>query len=387
MTRPTVQALAIALGAALSPSVQTQTPQRQVFRTRVDSVSVPVSVQRGNSPVVGLKLSDFIVKDNGVLQTVDSFSTETVPIDVTLFLDNSGSTSGLLADLKRDLVKIAGMLRPDDRFRLLTFGTEVSDVFGWQQAETPLPVDTIPVGRTSSVYDALFLAMMHRPTLDRRHLIVALTDGEDFGSITSSVIVRETASRAEGVLHMVLVQSDPRPTGAAPVWTSIGPDRDGLARLTEAATRTGGALHPAPIRRSQVVDAFKKVFDEFRHSYMLRYSPVGVVGDGWHAIDVAVVNGARYRIRARTGYFSARLKTLPVGPTGKESRNSTTRGYLNAANCSLPQATSSSAVSAAPGFNTMNALTSSPSRSSGMPTTAASDTAGCVISTSSISRG
>lgn len=43
---------------------------------------------------------------------------ESVPLDVTLFMDTSGSTAGALDRMKRNVVTIAGMLRPDDRFRL-----------------------------------------------------------------------------------------------------------------------------------------------------------------------------------------------------------------------------------------------------------------------------
>src|SRR5262249_2677757 len=81
------------------------------------------------------------------------------------------------------------------------------------------------------------------------------------------------------------------------------------------------------------------------------------------------------------------LFTFPVAPIGSDSRNSTWRGDLYAASCSLLHAISASAVKRAPGPSTTHAFTPSPPRSSFTPTTAASATAGCVISTSSTSRG
>ena len=45
----------------------------------------------------------------------------------TLFLDTSGSTAGKLDDMKRDVQGIVKMLRPGDRFRLLTIGDSVDE--------------------------------------------------------------------------------------------------------------------------------------------------------------------------------------------------------------------------------------------------------------------
>ena len=71
---------------------------------------------------------------------------------------------------------------------------------------------------------------------------------------------------------------------------------------------------------------------------------------------------------------------------GRLGTNSITRGYLYAAICSLPHATSSSSVTVAPSSRMTTALISSPWLSWGTPITAASETRG-VIRTSSISRG
>ena len=58
-------------------------------------------------------------------QKIDAVTIEAVPLDVTLFMDTSGSTSGALDRMKRNVASIAAMLRPDDRFRLLTIGLSV----------------------------------------------------------------------------------------------------------------------------------------------------------------------------------------------------------------------------------------------------------------------
>jgi hypothetical protein len=51
------------------------------------------------------------------------------------------------------------------------------------------------------------------------------------------------------------------------------------------------------------VKTFKRVLDDFRQSYVLRYSPAGVVSRGWHRVRVEVPAQPSYTIRARSGYF------------------------------------------------------------------------------------
>jgi len=82
--------------------------------------------------------------------------------------------------------------------------------------------------------------------------------------------------------------------------------------------------------------------------------------------------------------------TLPVVVMGISSRNATSRGY----SCAERRAFTKPWISAAsasdgswPGFGTMNALTISVRIASGLPTTAASATAGCRMRQSSISVG
>src|SRR5262249_43735171 len=88
---------------------------------------------------------------------------------------------------------------------------------------------------------------------------------------------------------------------------------------------------------------------------------------------------ARVRSRLRS--------TLPTLVSGMASSTCTSRGYLVAARRVLAWATRSAGAAAVPGRSATYATTSSPSRGSGRPTTAAIATAGWASSTSSTSRG
>jgi hypothetical protein len=281
--------------------------QRPNFRTGTQAVSVDVSVRSGNVTVNGLTSADFRLRDNGVAQTITAVSVESVPIDVTLFLDTSPSTSGHLDEMKRDIRAIAAMLRPDDRFRLLTFDTQVRDMFGWKASGSDLPLDGIRVGRISPVCDALAAALLRRPDPERRHLVVGLTDGIDLGSVLSCRMLKALAPRAEAVLHVGLVSYSPSPPpkGPGPAAHGINLDLDWFDSIGAAARSTGGQLHDTSgtLSRRDTVGAFKRAFDLFRESYVLRFTPQGVKPDGWHELKVDVPTRGRVTIRARRGYY------------------------------------------------------------------------------------
>jgi hypothetical protein len=161
------------------------------------------------------------------------------------------------------------------------------------------------VGGISLVHDALVLALLHRSEADRRHLIVGMTDSRDCGSVVSSAQLRELASRSEAVMHIVNQSgsggdSDYRIRTCSPRARMDGPNI-----IADAALRTGGTFleDPSSFFGSAVLRAFRTIFEEFRQSYVLRYSPAGVPRGGWHAIAVEVPAMRGVTVRARQGYF------------------------------------------------------------------------------------
>jgi hypothetical protein len=76
--------------------------------------------------------------------------------------------------------------------------------------------------------------------------------------------------------------------------------------LARAAERTGGEVHGQSrfFRASSIERAFKTIFNDFRQSYVLRYSPEGVPAPGWHPIVVRVPASGNATVRARQGYYA-----------------------------------------------------------------------------------
>jgi hypothetical protein len=294
-------ALSVAIALATGAVLAAQT----TFRATTAVVTVSASVKRGNSVVANLKASDFVLTDSGVRQTVEAVAIESVPIDVTLFLDTSGSTSGKLDEMRHDVETIQALLRPGDRFRLLTIGDAVNLSIPWVAAGTKAPVPIEAVGGISLIRDALMFALVHRPDPGRRHLIVGMTDRRDCGSVVPTPLLYDVAGRSEAVMHLVDYSGGGGDATYRVRTCSPEAAYGGDQQLVRVAERTGGEAHEQSrfFRASSIARAFKAIFADFRQSYVLRYSPNGVASAGWHPISVSVPSAQGATIRARQGYY------------------------------------------------------------------------------------
>jgi hypothetical protein len=77
-----------------------------------------------------------------------------------------------------------------------------------------------------------------------------------------------------------------------------------IRSLRDAAEATGGTVY-APGQFHDAVSALRRVLNDFRQSYVLRYTVSGVDANGWHDVDVRVTapDSDRYVVHARRGYF------------------------------------------------------------------------------------
>ncbi len=290
---------ALAAASALGWGAQQPPP----FRSGTESVSISVTVKRGNAAVANLAAKDFRLFDSGVPQMVEVITIESVPLDVTLFMDTSGSTSRALDRMKANVGRISALLRPDDRFRLLTIGLSVDVAVPWRQGHEATTLDMPAVTGISLIYDALFVGLAHTPAAGRRHLVVALTDGRDCGSVIDGPKLLGLSGRSEAVLHWVRVEGQGDfPRHAVPAWCTPV-DEGAVDYLGQAAQQSGGATHRSTFG-DRTVTTVAEILAEFRQSYVLQYSPAGVTTGGWHPVRVDVPGVPGARVSARAGYVS-----------------------------------------------------------------------------------
>jgi Ca-activated chloride channel family protein len=271
---------AFALAAALV--------QAATFSSRVDVVRVDVLVTDNGKPVLGLTPADFEIVDNGVAQQVELVSFDQVPLNVVLAFDMSNSVEG---DRRDRLLTGAGALlsglKTDDQAALITFSHIVErgakltrDVASVRAALA----DAEAVGDTARI-DGTFAGMMVGESDVGRGLLIIFSDGVDTSSWLPPSSVLDTARRSGVVAYAVSVRSRIRPEF-----------------LEELTSLTGGRLFE--VERTQNLDAiFLGVLEEFRHRYLVSYTPRGVSRAGWHQLDVRVKG--RKTVKARPGYLGS----------------------------------------------------------------------------------
>jgi VWFA-related protein len=328
VNRRIVVAASVLLAWIATPGVFAVRAQQPAFRARTDVVSVNVSVMKGREPVTGLTTDDFTVTDNGMRQTLDAVSLEHVPIDMTILL--TGQSANRTAEQGRSLVSADStrtLLRPEDRLRIVWTNDDISG--GLVGADYTVQTDprqkeiaagiAMPQGFATggregksglgiALADGLFYALAWPVPPDRRHLVVAFTDGWDTASTLTIDTLPKLAAHSDAVLHAVFWASaeDGGGTGGG-VNINIGLPLPSLqvaewkwsTRMIEAAVeRTGGTIQ----RTRQVAEALAWIIADFRSSYVLRYSPRGVPPAGWHELQVKVTRTGSFTIRARKGY-------------------------------------------------------------------------------------
>jgi hypothetical protein len=245
-----------------------------------------------------------------------------MPIDLTVLLDLSSSVDGpMLKRLKDAVADTAGVLRSDDRIRLVSISQVLREIFSLRPKSGAMPLDSLSAGGATSLYDGLAATMMRTTDPGRRQLIVAFTDGRDSTSIIDETTAKALARITDAVIDVVVpvsagtAEAIRRLTQRGGAMSSLG-DGANVVVNGQGAAATADAIPPvlaelvAPTA-GQVVALppggsvsrlFKAMLDDFRATYVLQYVPQNVSPDGWHEVDVSVKARGKYDIRARKGY-------------------------------------------------------------------------------------
>lgn len=262
--------------------------QSPAFTSKIEAVRVDVLVTDNGQAIRGLGPADFELLDNGVPQQVELVSFDQIPLNVILALDMSDSVAGDRLDQLRGAgARLLAALQKEDQAALVTFSHSVqlaakltSDVSTVRQA-LGAPQGT---GMTALV-DGTYAGIMVGESDAGRALLIVFSDGVDTSSWLRADAVLDTAKRADVVVYGVSVVSRLKPEF-----------------LREMTSFTGGRLFEIE-KTANLASTFLSILEEFRHRYLVSYTPRGVPKDGWHKLDVRVRN-RKATIKARPGYLA-----------------------------------------------------------------------------------
>jgi VWFA-related protein len=175
-------ALAACLGSAFAAD------ENVVFRSDVALVRVDVQVvDRDNRAITGLRVDDFLLREDGKSQQIRNFASENLPLDLLVLLDVSASMRPhvqRIADASRQAMRV---LRDDDRVAIMVFdrATRVRLPFRSSRQEVQREFDNLLRQETfrggTDITGALYDAASYVSTnarRDARRAVVILTDDQ-----------------------------------------------------------------------------------------------------------------------------------------------------------------------------------------------------------------
>ena len=279
--------------------------QTPTFSTGVKVVNLFATVRTRQGGIVrDLAKSDFILKEDGRLQTIQYFSQESdLPLTLGLLVDSSGSERNMLPDESRASYRFFDqVLREDmDHAFVIHFEAQVEllqdltssrkmlekglaalgEPIGWRQQAPQQPAGRGGYpgrgrGRGfggTALFDAVWLAtdkLMKKQ--EGRKALVIFSDGMDNASRVTMDEAIEAAQRADTLVYSILF-SDPdggfggfgRGGGG---WDAM----DGSEVLARISRQTGGRYFEVSKKRT-IEQVFEAIEEELRNLYSLGYSP------------------------------------------------------------------------------------------------------------------
>jgi VWFA-related protein len=330
--------------------VKTSNAQQQLYTLRINPtfVQFPVTVRDSDGRRVdGLLPTDFIVKENGIVQKLSYFTQDPFALSVAIVMD-LGMSDSTVQKVNQTFPALIGAFAPYDEVALYTFSSTVSEVSDFtapnqkltavfNQIKTergsnngpavlsgPLApngpiINGIPVGSaTQPVYtppkqsrvlnDAILQAALDLSKRNRanRKIIFVISDGREYGSQASYRDVLKLLLSREIQVKAVAVGS-----AALPVYDKV--ERLRLPKqgyddiLPKYVSATGGLPVYRELSLSAIADTYAQAMSDARNQYTLGYTPARPktpMTSAYRNIEV-LVDRPHLKIYAKDGYYPA----------------------------------------------------------------------------------
>ncbi len=347
-----------------SVGAQTPTPtstprigeEDQVIKVDSRLVVVPVSVTNAaGDPVTGLKATDFRIAEEGSAQTIDSVgNAETVPLEIALLIDVSGSVNPLFEFEKKAAAQfLQTVMKPEDHATIFVVGDKPTPVLQRENAlvagERLRALTTS--GKATAFYDTVTAAAKYlRQNAPVRSLrvIIAITDGEDnysemvrnaesatwskvdVNTLTTKTLNQNASQtdvahgKAQTKVSRELQDADTVFYVINPAGLSIKLNKISMRAQTgmeKFANETGGtfflpAFQPTTTKselqnasnmkkNEAVLDRiFRQLASDLRAQYLVQYySEADFPTNKFVKLAVGLQNQPNHRVRARQGYY------------------------------------------------------------------------------------
>ena len=283
--------------AAAAPLLQ----QAYQFRVTVDLISLNVTVTDPRDRfITDLLEEDFSVYEDGILQEIEAFSREDLPIRMVLLLDTSASMVDKMHFAQEAAVRFTRTLRMEDLAQVVEFGSHANILqqFTADQRELEDAIRLTQAGGTTKLHNAMYISLrsLERRRMEaRRQAIILLSDGRDTSSLVTFEQVLDLTKDTDVVVYTISLQNTARRRGRR--------FSEAEHVLKNLAEETGGQwFFPAALEELESV--YDRIAEELKSQYNVGYISNNPRRDGtWRRI-VVQTNRPDLRVRAKLGYYA-----------------------------------------------------------------------------------
>jgi Ca-activated chloride channel homolog len=315
------------------PSTNQQQSSDDVIRLRADEVLLNVTVADPyGRQATDLAREEFMVAEDGKRQDIASFLISSVPVNVVLMLDASGSIVSEINSLRDAAMQFVEQLGPEDKLSVIEFHTKVELIQDWTSKADDvrhalswrfkpgmvMTKDGHYEQGSTSLYDAIYATADEQlAKVQGRKAIIILTDGDD----TSSKITYEQALasmiRTSAVVYVVskarafITQINSQYGGkvgrifgtASNAQYYTGRLERAERTMTDLSTRTGGKIF-SPLKDEEMKSVYGQVARELKNQYIITYVSKNEARDGGLRQVRVYLTRPGYNVRTRESYYA-----------------------------------------------------------------------------------
>lgn len=293
-----------------SPTPIPEDPQGTV-KIPIRRVRLPITVvDKKGQFVPGLTKNDFLIMEDKVPQTIETFSddlSQTTPLYIAVLMDTSPSTAGKLKFQQESAMNfIQTVVKPrKDRVLFGTFDDEINLLQDFTDKLDLLDKAVYSVkkmGKQTALFDAVWQFCDEKMrSVPGRRVLLLVTDGEDTYSRANIRDAIDIAQRTETTIFAISTKAGFLATvpGVEAGQVSDKKDKD----LQTLAEETGGTAFFTGDMLS-LERSFNKISKELRAQYLVTYNPTNKSYDGtFRKIDVKLADGHNdLKVRTKRGY-------------------------------------------------------------------------------------
>jgi Ca-activated chloride channel homolog len=274
------------------------TDDDEVITVDTALVNVPFSVSdRDGRSILGLKVENFTLFQDGKPIKIDYLSTQDNPLNVVLLLDSSRSALDRFDKIKNAASEFIKQLRPEDKCMIVSFDSaaRVKSEFTSNQKLLEKAIKRTVLGEKPGTLmrDAISVIVDEElPKVKGRKAIILITDGKDAGSMIAENELLRHLVESDAPIYSILYETVPSAATSTSQNNANEPtdnkkydkkklkqfqlaqqkkNADAVIFMAKISDVTGGRSFQKEI--DNLSEAFANITEELRKQYLIGFYP------------------------------------------------------------------------------------------------------------------